>query len=149
MLEHISMVETPKVAWDTFASLFSKKNDARLQFLENELMSVAQREMTINKYFNKVKTLCREISELDPTAAISESRMRRIIIHGLKPEYRSFIAAIQGWAVQPSLIDLENMLASQEALAKQMFEVTLKSNTEETLFIGQRKGHSKYQKKVG
>ena len=44
MLEHISIVETPKKAWDTFASFFSKKNDARLQFLENELLSIAQRE---------------------------------------------------------------------------------------------------------
>lgn len=35
--------------------------------------------------------------------------MRRIIIHGLKPEYKSFIAA----AAQPSLIDLENMFANQ------------------------------------
>ena len=43
MLEHIKHVDTPKVAWDTFSTLFSKKNDVRLQFLENELMSVAQR----------------------------------------------------------------------------------------------------------
>ncbi|KAA0056550.1 hypothetical protein E5676_scaffold1154G00100 [Cucumis melo var. makuwa] len=30
MLEHISIMEKPKKAWDTFASLFSKKNDARV-----------------------------------------------------------------------------------------------------------------------
>ncbi|KAA0045163.1 UBN2_3 domain-containing protein [Cucumis melo var. makuwa] len=54
MLEHISIMETPKKAWDTFASLFSKKNDARLQFLENELLSITQREMTINQYFTKI-----------------------------------------------------------------------------------------------
>ncbi|KAA0037350.1 Integrase, catalytic core [Cucumis melo var. makuwa] len=141
MLEHISIMETPKKVWDTFTSLFSKKNDARLQFLENELLSITQREKTINQYFTKVKFLCCEISELDPTSAISESRMRRIIIHGLKSEYRSFIAAIQGWAVQPSLIDLESMLASQEALAKQISEVTIKSNNGEALFSGQRRGH--------
>ena len=105
--------------------------------------------MTINQYFTKVKSLCREISELDPTSAILESRMRRIIIHGLKSEYRSFIATIQGCVVQPSLIDLESMLASQEALAKQMSEVIIKSNNEEALFSGQRRGHSKFQKKVG
>ncbi|KAA0051808.1 UBN2_3 domain-containing protein [Cucumis melo var. makuwa] len=68
MLEHISIIETPKKAWDTFASLFSKKNDARLQFLENELLSITQKEMPINQYFTKVKFLCREISELDPTS---------------------------------------------------------------------------------
>uniref|UniRef100_A0A0A0K6F2 Retrotransposon gag domain-containing protein n=1 Tax=Cucumis sativus TaxID=3659 RepID=A0A0A0K6F2_CUCSA len=50
ILEHISIMETPKKAWDTFASLFSKKNDARLQVLENELLLIAQREMTINHF---------------------------------------------------------------------------------------------------
>jgi len=53
--------------------------------------------MTIAQYFHKVKSLCREISKLDPEAPIGDTRMKRIIIHGLKPEFRSFVAAIQGW----------------------------------------------------
>ena len=138
MLEHIRHVNTPKVAWDTFSTLFSKKNDVRLQLLENELMSVAQRDMTITQYFTKVKSLCRKISELDPASNISDSRMRRIIIHGLRPEYRSFVAAIQGRPVQLSLVELENLLADQEALVKQMVGVSLKSD-EEALFSNQYK----------
>ncbi|XP_050123679.1 uncharacterized protein LOC126601007 [Malus sylvestris] len=97
MLEHIRDAKTPKEAWDTFVTLFSKKNDTRLQLLENELLSMAQRDMTIAQYFHKVKSICHEISELDPTASIGETRMKRIIIHGLRPEYRGFVAAIQGW----------------------------------------------------
>ncbi|TYK31536.1 uncharacterized protein E5676_scaffold172G00180 [Cucumis melo var. makuwa] len=93
MLEHISIMETPKKAWHKFASHLSKQNDARLQLLENKLLLIAQRKMTINQYLP-----------------------------------RSFIAAIQGWAFQPSLIDLENMFASQKALAKQMLEVTMSKN---------------------
>ena len=62
MLEHIRRADTPKEAGDTFATLFSKKNNVRLQLLENELMSIAQRNMTITQYFTKVKSLCREIS---------------------------------------------------------------------------------------
>ena len=42
MLEHIRHVSTSKAAWDTFSTLFSKKNDVRLQLLKNELMLVAQ-----------------------------------------------------------------------------------------------------------
>ncbi|KAM2271663.1 hypothetical protein ACFXTI_038948 [Malus domestica] len=42
---------------------------------------MAQRDMTIAQYFHKVKSICREISELDPTAPIGETRMKRIIIH--------------------------------------------------------------------
>ena len=125
MLEHIRRVDTTKAAWDTFATLFSKKNDVRLHLLENELMSVAQRAMTITQYFTKVKSLCCKIYDLVPVPNIFDSRMRRIIIHGLRPEYRSFVTAIQGWPVQPSLVELENLLANQEALAKQMARVSL------------------------
>jgi hypothetical protein len=139
MLEHIRPAKTPKEAWDTFASLFTKKNDTRLQLLENELLSIRQCDMTINQYFTKVKSLCREISALDSGAGMSDARIRRIIIHGLRPEYRTFIAAIQGWPSQPSLVELENLLADQEALAKQTSGVSLKSD-EEALFSRDKKG---------
>ncbi|KAM2943530.1 hypothetical protein COP2_026700 [Malus domestica] len=139
MLEHIQDAKTPKEAWDTFVTLFSKKNDTRLQLLENELLSMAQRDMTIAQYFHKVKSICREISELDPTAPIGETRMKRIIIHGLRPEYRGFVAAIQGWPTQPSLVEFENLLAGQEAMAKQMGGVSLKGE-EEALYTSKSKG---------
>ncbi|KAG6789470.1 hypothetical protein POTOM_005568 [Populus tomentosa] len=93
MLEHIRDVKTPKEAWDTFAKLFSKKNDTRLQLLESELLSITQRNMTVAQYFHKVKSLCHEISELDPQAPIQETRMKRIVIHGLRSEYKGFITA--------------------------------------------------------
>ncbi|KAM1256948.1 hypothetical protein EV1_030743 [Malus domestica] len=100
---------------------------------------MVQRDMTIAQYFHKVKSICREISELDPTAPIGETRMKRIIIHGLRPEYRGFIAAIQGWPAQPSLVEFENLLAGQEAMAKQMGGVSLKSE-EEALYTNKSKG---------
>ncbi|GMP23676.1 hypothetical protein CsSME_00001190 [Camellia sinensis var. sinensis] len=65
LLEYIRKAMTPKLVWDTFAALFSKTNDARFQYLENELTAVAQRSMTISQYFVKIKTLCNEISQLD------------------------------------------------------------------------------------
>ena len=142
VLEHIRDAETPKDAWDTFAKLFSKKNDTKLQLLESELLSVAQRDMTVAQYFHKVKTLCREISELDSEAPIGDTRMKRIIIHGLKPEFRSFVAAIQGWQTQPSLVEFENLLAGQEALAKQMGGVSLKTE-EEALYANKSRWNSK------
>ncbi len=98
-------------------------------------MSIAQWNMTITQYFTKVKSLCCEISRLDPTSNISESRIRRIIIHGLRHKYRSFIASVQGWPIQPSLVELENLLADQEALVKQMVGLWIKSE-EEALFRG-------------
>ncbi|XP_048138589.1 uncharacterized protein LOC125315994 [Rhodamnia argentea] len=143
VLEHIRDVDTPKEAWDTFANLFFKKNDTKHQLLESEVLSVMQRDMTVTQYFHKVKTLCREITELDPKAPIGDTRMKRIIIHGLKPEFGSFVVAIQGWQIQPSLVEFENLLAGQEALAKQMGGVSLK-NEEEALYAYKGKWNSKH-----
>ncbi|RVW16686.1 Retrovirus-related Pol polyprotein from transposon TNT 1-94 [Vitis vinifera] len=53
VLEHIRDAKTPYEAWNTFTKLFSKKNDTRLQLLENELLSVAQCDLTIAQYFHK------------------------------------------------------------------------------------------------
>ncbi|KAL9360775.1 hypothetical protein Peur_048898 [Populus x canadensis] len=47
MLEHIQDSTTPKEVWDTLACLFSKKNDAKLQLFESELLSMTQRDMMI------------------------------------------------------------------------------------------------------
>ncbi|KAL0418759.1 UNVERIFIED_CONTAM: hypothetical protein Sradi_1289400 [Sesamum radiatum] len=68
--------------------------------------------------------------------------MKRIIIHGLKPEFRSFVATVQGWPTQPSLVEFENLLAGQEALAKQMGGVSLK-NDEEALYANKGGRNSK------
>ncbi|KAL0287179.1 UNVERIFIED_CONTAM: hypothetical protein Sangu_2704900 [Sesamum angustifolium] len=135
-------MNTPKEAWDTFAKLFSKKNDTKLQLIESELLSAAQRDLTVAQYVHKVKSLCREISELDPKVLIGEARMKRIIIHGLKSEFRSFVVAVQGWPTQPSLVEFKNLLASQEALAKQMGGVSLK-NYEEALYANKGRKSSK------
>lgn len=42
MLKNIRDATMPKEAWDTITSIFSKKNDTILQFLENELLSLTQ-----------------------------------------------------------------------------------------------------------
>ena len=146
MLEHIWDDKTPKEAWDTFVMLFSKKNDTRLQLLENELLSISQRDKRIAQYFHKVKSICWEITKLDPKSAIWESRMKRIIIHELWPEYRSFVITVQGWPAQPSLVEFENLLASQEVMAKQMRRITLKGE-EEALYINESRSNNKLSTK--
>ena len=140
LLEHIRDAETPNEAWETLAKLFSKKNEARLQLLEKELAGISQGTLSINKYFTKVKNICREISQLDPEEKVSEARMRRIITNGLRPEYGGFMAAVSGWPVQPSLVELENLLANQEALAKQMGNFTLEEKDEEEALFIKKKG---------
>jgi gag-polypeptide of LTR copia-type len=125
LLEYIREALTSKVAWDTLAMLFSKKSDAHLQLLEKEFMSISQGSMMISQYITKVKSLCSEIAQIDLGEKINEQRMRRILVNGMKLEYNRFMKAIQCWPTQPTLLELENMLMNQEALAKQMVEVSL------------------------
>lgn len=60
----------------------------------------------------------------------------------MRLEYRSFVVAIQGWPIQPSFVELENLLANQEVLVKQMARVSYKSE-KEALFSGQYKDRPK------
>ncbi|XP_076909939.1 uncharacterized protein LOC143567386 [Bidens hawaiensis] len=143
LLDHIRDLATPKLAWDALAALFSKRNDAKLQLLENELLSVSQKNQSIPQYFHRVKSLCREIGELDREARIGDARMKRIIVHGLKPEFRSYVAAIQGWPVQPSLVEFENLLAAQESLATQMAGLSVPDQVKKedsALYVNRGKG---------
>lgn len=98
--------------------------------------------MTVSQYFAKVKSLCDEISKLDPENGITPTRMKRIIIHGLKPEYKSIITATRGWATEPTLADLENLLINEEDLDKPMSsQPTIREET--ALFTDRRNGRGR------
>lgn len=105
-------------------------------------MNTKQEGMSITDYFTKINNICGEIIEIDPRSNIDEERMRRIIIHGLRPEFGGFITAVHGWPTQPSIEELESLLANQESLNKQMAGVSLK-NEEEALFTNKRRGKSR------
>ncbi|KAH0682162.1 hypothetical protein KY289_019914 [Solanum tuberosum] len=140
-LQRIKNAKTPKDVWDTLAMIFTKKNDERLQRLENELLSISQQNMTISQYFLKVKSLSDELSKLDPENAIAEKRMRRIIVHGLRPEYKGIITATRGWATEPTLSELENMLANEEDLEKPLSSLTIKD--EDKALFSKRQAYQK------
>lgn len=136
-IDHIREMDTPKKVWDTLEKLFTKRNTARLQYLENELAGTNQGNLSIPEYFMKIKSLCNEISELEPDDPIKEARMRRYLVRGLRKEFMPFTASVQGWANQPSIVELENLLSNQEALVKQMSSTTSASTTsavEDVLF---------------
>ncbi|KAL4384135.1 hypothetical protein GQ457_15G011530 [Hibiscus cannabinus] len=101
--------------------------------------------MSIKHYFHKVKLLCWEISELDPATSIGDTKLKRIIILGLKPHFRRFVVVVQGWKTQPSLVEFKNLLASQEALDKQMGGVSL-INEEDALYASKGKRNFKHRK---
>ncbi|CAI0425366.1 unnamed protein product, partial [Linum tenue] len=47
-----------------------------------------------------------EISKLDPENPISEARTRRIIIRGLRLEFKGIVTATRGWSKEPTLARL-------------------------------------------
>ncbi|XP_039160975.1 uncharacterized protein LOC120289716 [Eucalyptus grandis] len=84
----------------------------------------------------------------DPENAISETRMRRIILHGLRPEYNGIVTATRGWANEPTLTELENILANQEALDKQIPKVSIKED-ESALFSNKRRFKGQNRNRAG
>ncbi|KAK1372593.1 hypothetical protein POM88_028786 [Heracleum sosnowskyi] len=123
---------------------WKKKNEAQLRVLKDELENATQGNLTISEFFLKVKNLCSEIYKLDEKEMISEAQLKCIIDRGLKPGFIPFVTSIQGWPVQPSLEEYENVLVSVEALAKKRADISnFATNTEEESDINERK-----QKKV-
>jgi len=48
LLPHIRSAQTPREAWDNLVALFARSNDAKLQRVENELLSMSQQNMTVS-----------------------------------------------------------------------------------------------------
>lgn len=95
--DDLQYMKMPKKAWHTLMVLFAKTNDAKLQKLKNVVLSITQHNMTINQYFFKVKSICDEISKFYSHNANTEMRIRRVIVQGLKPEYKGFNTATHNW----------------------------------------------------
>ncbi|XP_009790200.1 uncharacterized protein [Nicotiana sylvestris] len=138
LFDHIIRCKSTYEIWRTFNRLLNKKDEARLHILENELANTTQGNPSIAEYFLNVKNLCSEISLLNSDDAISEVRIRRIIIHGLKAEYILFVTSIQGWIQQLSLEEFENLLSSHELLNKQMAGVSIKEGEGNALVTDKR-----------
>ena len=71
--------------------------------------------------------------------------MKIIIIHRLRLECRSFITTLQGWLTYSIILELEDLLADQEVLAKQFARISIKSK-KEALFSNKK--IEKSQKKI-
>ncbi|XP_077217868.1 uncharacterized protein LOC143852370 [Tasmannia lanceolata] len=147
LFDHIIGCKSACEIWTTLDGFLNKKNMVRLQMLENELANTTQGGLSISQFFLKIKNLCSEISLLDPEEPISEARMKPHIIRGLKREYIPYVTSIQGWDRQPSLVEFENLLASQESLARQMTGCSISGSEEEALFSSNKKPSNKYKEK--
>ncbi|KAL3506315.1 hypothetical protein ACH5RR_031697 [Cinchona calisaya] len=103
--------------------------------------SISMQNIIVGQYFSKVKSICDEISKLDPQNAITEMRTKRIIIHGLRTEYKGLITATRGWSKEPTLAELKSLLTNEEALDSSTSKVS--TNDEENALSTKRKGGKK------
>lgn len=73
LFDHIIRCKSAHEIWRTLDQFFNKKNETRLQILENELANANRGNLSIVEYFLRIKNLCSEISLLNPDEAISEA----------------------------------------------------------------------------
>jgi len=86
ILEHIQDSTTPKEVWDTLACLFSKKMMPNCNF--SRVICFRWHNETWRFLSNLIRwNQCHEIFKLELETTIDETRIKRIVIHGLKPEY--------------------------------------------------------------
>ena len=57
LFEYIIKCKSAQDIWKTLDQLFNKKNEARLQILENELANTTQGNLSILEYLLKIKNL--------------------------------------------------------------------------------------------
>ncbi|KAH0635695.1 hypothetical protein KY289_035610 [Solanum tuberosum] len=67
--------------------------------------------------------------------------MRRIIVHGLRLEFKGIITVTWGWATEPTLSELENLLANEEDLEKPLSSLTIKD--EDKALFSKRQDYQK------
>ena len=94
-----------------------------------------------------MKNLCSKISELDAEEPVSDARLWRYLIRGLRKEFMSFVSSIQGWENQPTVIELENLLSNQEAMVKQMTSSNeFSTKSEDALYVKDQRRQNYHSK---
>ena len=136
-LHWIKDYKTLNETWDILETLFTKKNEAKLQQLENEVMSIKQEDMRVSQCFTKVKSLHDEIQKIDGKVWLLRLECGELLEEAWTP---SIVALL--WQLgtgQPSLVELESILANQEDLDKQISKISIKE--EENALFTKRRAH--------
>ena len=67
---------------------------------------------------------------------MSDARLRRYLIRGLRKDFMPFVFSIQGWANQPKIIELLNLLSNRKVLIKKMTSSNkFSSKSEDVLYV--------------
>ena len=65
MIGHIQDAKSPKDAWDTLVKLYETNTKARKIQLKNDLHTVEKKNMSINEYALKIKSICESLASIN------------------------------------------------------------------------------------
>ncbi|MCO5546845.1 hypothetical protein L7F22_000282 [Adiantum nelumboides] len=85
MIEHIQDAMSPKESWDILVKMFATNTKARKIQLKNELHTIEQKNMSINDYALKIKSICESLASINVT--MEDDDKVKVCLHGLKPQY--------------------------------------------------------------
>ena len=88
MLGHIQDASTPAEAWKTLVNVYSTNTKARKLQLKQELNSVQKRNMNVNEYALKIKSIVESLGSIGVT--VEDEDMVSACLNGLRKEYKAF-----------------------------------------------------------
>ena len=65
MIGHIQDAKSPKDAWDTLVKLYETNTKARKIQLKNDLHTIEKKNMSINEYALKIKSICESLASIN------------------------------------------------------------------------------------
>ena len=119
--------------------MFATNTRARKIQLKNELNTVERKNMSVNNYTLKIKSICESLASINVT--VDDDDKIEVCLRGLGSKYKSFATSIQTRKNMPSFADLVSMLIIEE---KSLEHVSLQSkgNLEQQLFYSNTsRGH--------
>ena len=92
MIGHIQDAMPPNEAWDILVQIFATNTRARKIQLKNELNIVERKNMYVNNYTLKIKSICESLASIN--VIVDDDDKIEVCLRGLGPQYKSFATSI-------------------------------------------------------
>ena len=92
MIGHIQDAMSLKEAWEILVQMFATNTRAMKIQLKNELNTVERKNMSVNNYTLKIKSICESLASIKVT--VDDDDKIEVCLRGLGPQYKSFATSI-------------------------------------------------------
>ena len=99
---------------------------------ENELHTVEKKNMSVNDYALKIKSICESLASINVT--VDDDDKVEVCLRGLGPQYKAFRTSIQTRENIPTFADLVSMLIIEEKNLGEDTSSQSKGNSEQQVF---------------